>query len=124
MVAYRMPAGLTSKGRGQRLWKDITTKWELTEAEYRLLESACYTADRIVKERRIIGDQLTVRGSQGQMVAHPLLSELRRDEKHMVDLLNGIDMPEEKPEAQSQDGERSAAMRAVVNSRWNKTYGA
>ena len=60
---HRMPTSLTRDGRGQRLWRDLTDRWEFTEAEYRDLENACHTADRIVKERRAIGDDYTVEGS-------------------------------------------------------------
>ena len=38
---HRMPTGLTRDGRGQRLWRDLTDRWEFTEAEYRDLENAC-----------------------------------------------------------------------------------
>ena len=112
--SHRMPAGLIKNGRGQRLWHDITAKWELTESEYRTLENACYTAE----------------GSQGQLVVHPLLPELRRDETHLADLLKRIDMPEpeEQSEDASSDGGRSSQMRATVNrrwhdSKWEKAYG-
>ena len=120
-----MPRGLAKDGPGQRLWRDITCKWELTEREYRLLEDACFTKDRILKERRCIGDKLMIPGSMGQLVPHPMLKELRADESHLAQLLAKIDMPE--PEADekqdSGDGGRSAQMRAVVNSRWQKAYG-
>lgn len=124
--AHRMPSSLIRDGRGQRLWRDLTAKWEFTESEYRLLEAACYTSDRITRERRAIGDQLTIKGSQGQLAAHPLLAQLRADEEHLAKLLARIDMPE--PEAagkkDADDGERSARMRAVVSSRWNTAYGS
>ena len=97
--SHRMPAGLIKNGRGQRLWHDITAKWELTESE-------------------------------GQLVVHPLLPELRRDETHLADLLKRIDMPEpeEQSEDASSDGGRSSQMRATVNrrwhdSKWEKAYG-
>ena len=61
-ASHRMPAGLIKNGRGQRLWRDITAKWELTESEYRTLENACYTADRIGRIRRALGDELTTEG--------------------------------------------------------------
>lgn len=123
--AHRMPPGLIREGRGQRLWRDLTARWEFTEAEYRLLENACFTADRIVKERRAIGDKLTVSGSQGQTVAHPLLAQLRADEEHLARLLDRIDMPEEDTAegAGTSDGARSARMRQVAQSRWGKAYG-
>ena len=119
----RMPSGLIRDGHGQRLWRDLTAKWEFTESEYRLLEAACHTADRITRERRAIGDQLTVKGSQGQIVAHPLLSQLRADEEHLAKLLARIDMPESEQESRDGEGDRSARMRAVVNSRWHTAYG-
>lgn len=122
--ARRMPSGLIKDGRGQRLWRDLTAKWEFTEAEYRMLENACYTADRITRERRAIGDQLTVKGSQGQIVAHPLLAQLRADEEHLEKTLARIEMPEpEENTNTSTEGERSAQMRAVVNSRWHAAFG-
>lgn len=123
---HRMPHGLIKDGKGQRLWRDLTSKWEFTEEEYRLLESACHTADRITLERREMGDRLTVEGSMGQVVAHPLLAQLRADEEHLAKLLSRIDMPEpeENAKAGSGEGERSAQMRAVVNSRWRSAYGS
>lgn len=123
---HRMPAGLIPKGRGQALWHDLTAKWEFTEAEYRLLENACYTADRITRIRRAIGDDLTVAGSNGQIAAHPLLVQLRADEDHLAKLLARIDMPEpdEKTQDSTQEGERASRMRAVANSRWQSTYGS
>ena len=97
---------------------------------YRTLENACYTADRIGRIRRALGDELTTEGSQGQLVVHPLLPELRRDETHLADLLKRIDMPEpeEQSEDASSDGGRSSQMRATVNrrwhdSKWEKAYG-
>ena len=119
----RMPTGLLKDGRGQRLWRDLTARWEFTESEYRLLESACHTADRITLERRAIGTELTVKGSQGQIVAHPLLAQLRADEEHLAKLLARIDMPEPEQQANDDEGSRAARMRAVVNSRWRTAYG-
>lgn len=123
---HRMPSGLIRDGRGQSLWRDLTAKWEFTEAEYRLLENACYTADRITRIRRAIGNDLTVKGSQGQVIAHPLLVQLRADEDHLAKLLARIDMPEpvETTQTGNSEGQRSAQMRAVVNSRWNTAYGS
>ncbi|PJM79999.1 hypothetical protein [Bifidobacterium scaligerum] len=120
----RMPNGLIREGKGQKLWRELTAKWEFTESEYKLLEVACYTADRITRERRAIGDQLTVKGSQGQLVAHPLLAQLRADEEHLAKLLARIDMPEPEQNTKTDSGERSAQMRAIVQSRWGKAYGS
>lgn len=122
MTKRRMPVGLVKDGRGQNLWRDLTARWDFTEAEYRLLEAACYTADRIVKERRAIGDTFTVSGSQGQMVVHPLLPQLRLDEDHLSNLLKRIEMPEAE-DSGLESGSRSAQMRDTANSRWQKSFG-
>jgi hypothetical protein len=117
-----MPVGLTKGGKGQRLWRDLTSYVEFTDVELRVLENACYTLDRIAKERRAIGDDLTVKGSQGQVVAHPLLVNLRQDEAHFASLVRQLDIPDEH-EAADMGESRAAAMRVVANSRWNKAYG-
>lgn len=122
---HRMPVGLVKDGRGQRLWRELTARYDFAPAEYRLLEAACYAADRIVKERRAIGDRLTVSGSQGQIVAHPLLPQLRADEAHLMTLLGKLDLPDETEghSAGTEEGNRSARMRGVAQSRWGKAYG-
>lgn len=121
----RMPVGLMSGGHGQKLWKDLTARIEFTDVELRFLSSACFTLDRIQRERKAIGDQLILKGSQGQPVAHPLLRELRADEKHFAELMAKIDIPDEFSDEQVGENAapRSAQMRAVVASRWSKAYG-
>lgn len=120
----RMPVGLASGGHGQRLWHDLTERIEFTDIELRYLENACFTLDRIAKIRRAIGNTLLVKGSQGQQVANPLLRELRADERHFADLMARIDIPDQfaQEEQEQSQGERSAQMRAVVNSRWGNSY--
>lgn len=119
----RSPIGLASGGKGKRLWDDLTGRIEFTDIELRYLENACFTLDRIAKMRRAIGSDLLVKGSQGQKVANPLLRELRADERHFADLMARIDIPDEFAEEQeTSQGERSAQMRAVVNSRWGNSY--
>ena len=120
----RMPVGLASGGHGQRLWHDLTERIEFTDIELRYLENACFTLDRIAKIRRAIGNTLIVKGSQGQQVANPLLRELRADERHFADLMARIDIPDQfaQEEQEQSQGERSAQMRAVVNSRWGNSY--
>lgn len=115
----RMPTGLVKGGAGQRLWKEITEAYELSASETRALESACFTADRINKIRKAMGNNLVVKGSTGQQVAHPLLQQLRMDESHLMDLLKQIEMPTEG----ASKGERSSTMRAVANARWQEAFG-
>ncbi|MDY4677598.1 MAG: hypothetical protein SO360_01860 [Bifidobacterium tsurumiense] len=122
MKSQRMPSNLTKNGKGQKLWKDLTERVEFTDVELRTLENACYTVDRIAKERRAIGDNLIVAGSQGQDVAHPLLVHLRADEKHLAELLARLDIPDES-DGSGSAGQRSAQMRQVAANRWATAYG-
>ena len=119
MSTPRMPVGLIKNGAGQRLWKDITTQYELSTSEYKSLELACFTADRIGRIRKAMGNNLIVKGSKGQNTAHPLLVQLRMDETHLTDLLKQIDLPQEGKQQEN----RSSQMRAVANSRWQEAFG-
>lgn len=122
-MAQRIPNGLERDGRGQKLWKSLTSRVEFREDELRVLENACFTADRIKKLRRAIGEHFTVTGSTGQLVAHPLLQQLRADEAHEANLLKQLNIPEEESSVGKNDS-RSAKMRDTANIRWQKSFSA
>jgi hypothetical protein len=69
--------------------------------ELELLRSACAEADMLAQiTAELEGEPMTVRGAQGQLVAHPLLGEARRSRTTVHSLLKqiGLDDPaEEKP---------------------------
>ncbi len=123
----RMPAGLVKNGHGQQLWHELTERVEFTDIERRILANACFTLDRIQRMRRAMGNDVLAEGSQGQLIAHPLLREIRMDEKHFCDLIDELDVPDqfaqETLNAGTESGARSSQMRAVVSSRWNKAFG-
>lgn len=83
--AVPTPAGLRTAGKA--LWRDIAKQWpddDLTPdaRERRLLADACHEADMLaVLEAELDAAQaegrMIVRGSQGQPVAHPFVSEAR-----------------------------------------------
>lgn len=125
MNGQNLPRGLSKGGAGQKFWNELTARVEFTDVELRILTSACFTLDRIAKERRVIGGDLVVEGSRGQLVAHPLLTELRADERHFADLVKRLDIPDEFAQQASgtESGNRAAQMRAVANSRWSRQYG-
>jgi len=66
------PAGLKAEGR--RLWMEICSEWDISDAASRvLLEAACRQADRAAEcEARIAKDGLTVKSRNGAR-PHPLL---------------------------------------------------
>lgn len=68
------PRSLSAESR--QLWRRITGEYEFTDAaSFVLLRELCAALDSLrAVQRRIAADGLTVEGSTGQPVAHPLLS--------------------------------------------------
>jgi P27 family predicted phage terminase small subunit len=102
--AARAPGGLQAEGR--RLWREIASQvaadgLEMDARELEMLRSACSEADMLAAiTAGLEGEPMTVRGAQGQLVAHPLLSEARRSRAAIAALLKTIglqDAAEAKP---------------------------
>lgn len=113
------PAGLQAAGK--KLWGDVASKWELRPDELRVLEDAAREADLVglmERERSKPGFKLIVRGSQGQDVINPLISELRQHRATLAALLRQLKLPDENPAVAA--GERSASARAAANARWSR----
>lgn len=118
-----VPVGL--KTAGMFLWDKTTANYSLRADELLLLEQACREADLIADIQDAMRfDSLTVEGSQGQVVANPLLSEIRQHRMLYSQLLGRLNLPD-------LDDSQVSGLRAVpnqqrdaVNSRWHKAYGA
>jgi hypothetical protein len=81
------------------------------------LEDAAREADLIaVLATDFAGEPLTVGGSRGQVVVHPLIPELRQHRTTLAGLLRALKLPDEDAHA----GERRAQMRTVANARWSR----
>jgi hypothetical protein len=112
-----MPTGLGTKA--QKLWKSLTTEFELRSDELRILEDACREVDlveRLEKEIKKKDFKLVVRGSMGQPVASPLIQEIRQHRAITKSLLAGLKLPDEPDSPASQN--RSASARKAANARW------
>jgi hypothetical protein len=108
------PKGLGESGR--KLWSDITGTYQLRPDELRNLEDACREADWVDRlEVDLEGADLTVRGSQGQPVANPLLQEVRQHRQ----LLRGHLASLKLPDGESAGGENAG--RALANARWRRS---
>jgi len=109
------PTGISAAG--EALWRAIEDTYELRADELRVLEDACREADLIdtLNIEASVAD-LVVRGSQGQPVINPLISELRQHRSTLAALLRQLKLPEEGDTAEA----RSTSARAAANARWSR----
>lgn len=112
-------AKITFGAKAQSVWDDITSTYRLRPDELRILEDACREVDLVDRlEAALIGADLTVRGSQGQPVANPLVQEIRQHRQVVKALLGSLKLPDEDGRAQES---RSSSARAAANARWRRS---
>lgn len=115
MAKLDQPEGLNR--RGAALWDSITGKYELRADEITVLEDACFEADLIDDLRASLVDApRLVKGSMGQQVINPMISEVRQHAATLKSLLASLKLPDES-------GERPNQQRDAANSRWTKRAG-
>ena len=94
------PAGLGKVGK--QLWRDVVADvaegWQLDALDLARLEAACHAADRVdALEAAVDEDGLMIRGSTGQNVLHPAVSEARQQRALATALLGKVELtPGEK----------------------------
>lgn len=109
---------------GRKLWREIARsgKYELRPDELRVLEDACREADLIddlAAEAK--GAPKMVRGSQGQDVINPLISELRQHRTALRSLLAALHLPDDDDGSVGAESSRSTGARKAAQARWGKT---
>lgn len=115
-MAKTAPAKLGTKAA--KVWRDVTASYELRSDELRVLEDACREIDLVERlEDDLAGAELTVRGSQGQPVANPLVQEIRQHRTVIARLLGTLKLPEAES---APSGARSASARDAANARWRR----
>ncbi|MDJ0454404.1 hypothetical protein [Gordonia amicalis] len=113
-----VPASLGAAG--ERLFREIAEKWDLRPDEQRVLLDACAEADLVDDLAAAMQDQpRLVKGSQGQSVINPLISEQRQHRMALASLLKQLRLPDEADSAEA----RSTKARAAANARWSKRAG-
>lgn len=116
MTKPAAPSGLGAKSR--RLWSEITGAYELRSDERRILEDACREVDIIERlELEFRTADTMVKGSMGQLVASPLLQELRQHRAVAARLLGMLKLPDE--DGRQQESVSNAARKAA-NARWSR----
>lgn len=123
MAKPRQPAKLGVEGI--RLWKSvIDVHPEFGPDGVRLLVDACREADVIQRlEDELRKSPLMVRGSQGQLVASPLVSEVRQHRSVLAALLKGLKLVQPVAGADASRLAEQAASekaRAAARARWDR----
>lgn len=116
MTKPAAPSNLGTKAK--RLWTDITASYDLRSDERRILEDACREVDIIERlEVEFRTADTMVKGSMGQLVASPLLQELRQHRAVAARLLGMLKLPDE--DGRQQESVSNAARKAA-NARWSR----
>ena len=118
MTAPKPPAGIGKAG--SKVWKAITSKYELRADELVTLEDVCAATDMIDElesEWRDEGKPMTTSGSMGQKVIHPLIGELRAQRAARNALWRQLKLPDDP----AGDGEEESNQhRGAAQSRWSQ----
>ncbi len=91
--------------RGQRLWNAFTeSNPNFGQGEIELLVEACRLVDRLTTlEAELESLPLTVKGSRGQPVPQPLLSEIRAERGLLAKLIEALNPKKSRSEAGRQN---------------------
>lgn len=120
----RAPASMGT--RALKFWHLMTDKYEFREDELRLLEDACREMTLIdTMDRALRNNGLVQTGSQGQVVANPLLREVRQHRAVLNRLLDSLQIPDEPGDGRAEAAAevRSINARNAAKSRWAVHHG-
>jgi DNA polymerase III psi subunit len=117
-MAKEAPDGLAEAG--ELLWSQIAGVYELRPDELATLEDVCRLTDMVAALEAAWaedGRPLTTKGSMGQLVTHPLISEIRTHRMARNALWRQMKLPDvvAVPEANQH--------RAAAQSRWSAAHG-
>lgn len=107
---------------GASLWESMLEVYEFEHEPNTaaILERACRTADTIAKLEEAAADApLVVKGSTGQPVANPLISEARAQTNTLNQLLKSLNLEKSPAERAALSRARSEAGAKGARSRWN-----
>lgn len=119
MSQHPAPVGLSAHAAA--LWDGVTSKYALRIDELYVLEEACRELDLIedmVQRQRT--EDLIGKGSMGQDVVAPLVSELRQHRSAFAAFMRQLKLPDE-PAGEKPSASESA--RKAANARWGNVPG-
>ena len=123
MATPKAPAKLGTAGRA--LWSSVVPTYELRADEVRILIDACREADLIERlHNELAVSELTTKGSMGQEVASPYVSEIRQHRAVLAGLLAKLKLPDTPAGAARKKAAVSDAARSAARARWGSGAGA
>lgn len=88
------PTGLGTRGR--RYWRRVLGSYELSDSECELLHEVCRTLDRLdLLDEAVLTIGATTKGSAGQEVVNPALTEARGQQALLHRLVAALALPDE-----------------------------
>jgi hypothetical protein len=115
-MSVTAPADLQKEGK--KLWREITTEFDLTHAELALLREACRLVDELQTIRfALLKADATVSGSTGQVRPNPLFDEARKHRESLAKTLGALALPDEEQEKGMTPTQKRA--KAAADARWN-----
>jgi hypothetical protein len=113
-MTERAPDGLGERGR--LFWEGTLAAFELEGGEVALLTETCRTLDLCdALQATVMAEGPLSTGSQGQVVAHPAVTELRAHRLVLARLLGQLALPDEEggamPTGRQLRGRQAAARR-------------
>ncbi len=116
------PHGLGSGGL--KLWRAVLAAHDLQGHDLRILEDSCHEVDLIDRLSRELADSPSmVKGSMGQLVASPLVSEVRQHRATLNTLLRGLKLPADDSGAVNDARERTEKALTAARAKWNTRKG-
>jgi len=114
-----VPAGIGAVGA--RLWRSVADVMELRPDEKLLLEHAARTVELLARiDEELKSAPLTVKGSMGQLVEHPLVSESRAQRATLARLLAQLKLVDDETRAVAVAARRTGRARAAARARWQQ----
>ena len=110
--------------QGKELWDSIIPQYELRPDELRVLTDACREADLIERlHEELATSSLITKGSMGQEVASPHVSEIRQHRTVLANLLKSLKLPDSPAGAARKRAVVSEKARAAARARWGTGAG-
>ena len=118
MTTKKKPPATLGKS-GSALWREVLAKYGLRADELRILEDACAERDLIEQlSAGLQGAPMIVKGSMGQEVINPIVSELRQHRSTFAALMGKLKLPDDDAGSSDSGGALSAKNRAAAQARW------